>query len=118
MDQATGFLNRYVVPPLTRVSENTYMSAIRAGMVSIVPLTIIGGLFMIVANLADRRLVTGVVAPYLPLLQVPVTATFGLLSVFVCFAIAYDLGQRLKQEAIVSALLATTDLSDDADSLG
>ena len=36
----------------------------------------------------------------------PVTATFGLLSIFVCFAIAYDLGQRLKQEAIVSASMA------------
>ena len=43
MNQPTGFLNRYVVPPLTALSENTYMSAIRAGMVSVVPLTIIGG---------------------------------------------------------------------------
>lgn len=82
------------------------MSAIRAGMVSVVPLTIIGGLFIIVSYLP----VTGwdqVVAPYLKLLQVPVTATFGLLSVFVCFAIGYDLGKRLKQEAIVSASIAT-----------
>ena len=47
------------------------------------------------------------VAPYLNLLQVPVTATFGLLGVFVCFAIGYDLGKRLKQEAIVSASMAT-----------
>jgi hypothetical protein len=47
------------------------------------------------------------VAPYMQLLQVPVTATFGLLAVFVCFSIGYDLGQRLKQEAIVSASMAT-----------
>ena len=70
------------------------------------PLTIIGGLFMIVAYLPvsgwEAR-----VAPYLPLLQIPVTATFGLLAVFACFAIAYDLGKRLKQEAIVSASMAT-----------
>jgi cellobiose-specific phosphotransferase system component IIC len=49
VNQATGFLNKYVVPGLTVLSENTYLSAIRAGMVSIVPLTIIGGLFMIVS---------------------------------------------------------------------
>jgi len=36
-----------------------------------------------------------------------VTATFGLLAVFACFAIGYDLGKRLKQEAIVSATMAT-----------
>jgi len=103
---AAGLLNRYVVPPLTALSENTSLSAIRAGMVSIVPLTIIGGLFMIVSffPLAGWN---RVVAPYLPLLQIPVTATFGLLAVFVCFAIAYDLGKRLRQEGVVSAGMAT-----------
>jgi cellobiose PTS system EIIC component len=105
VNQGTGFLNRYIVPPLTALSENTYMSAIRAGMVSVVPLTIIGGLFMIVAELPIAGWST-LVAPYAPLLQVPVKATFGLLSIFVCFAIAYDLGRRLKQEAIVSASMA------------
>src|SRR5712671_2407834 len=105
MNSAPGFLNRYVVPPLTALSENTYLSAIRAGMVSVVPLTIIGGLFMIVEELPVAGWKT-LIAPYALLLQVPVTATFGLLSIFVCFAIGYDLGQRLKQEAIVSASMA------------
>jgi len=103
---ATGFLQRWLVPFLTALSENTYLSAVRAGMVSVVPLTIIGGLFTVVAYLQlggwEER-----VKPYLDLLQIPVTATFGLLAVFVCFAIAYDLGQRLKQEAVVSATMST-----------
>jgi PTS system cellobiose-specific IIC component len=106
VNRAVDILNRRIVPALTALSENTYLSAIRAGMVSVVPLTIIGGLFIIVSYLP----VNGwdkLVAPYLQLLQVPVTATFGLLSVFVCFAIGYDLGKQLKQEAIVSATLAT-----------
>jgi len=106
MQGAAGWLNRHLVPALTALSENTYLSAIRAGMVAVVPLTIIGGLFMVVSFLPvagwDKR-----VEPWLPLLQVPVTATFGLLAVFVCFAIGYDLGKRLKQEAIVSAAMAT-----------
>ena len=98
-------LNKHVLPALTALSENTYLSAVRAGMVSVVPLTIIGGLFMIVAYLPVRGW-DARVAPYLPLLQVPVTATFGLLAVVVCFSIAYDLGKRLKQDALVSALVA------------
>jgi PTS system cellobiose-specific IIC component len=40
-------------------------------------------------------------------LQVPVKATFGLLSVYLCFAVGYEAGRLLKQEAIVSAGLAT-----------
>lgn len=90
---------------LTALTENVYLSAIRAGMVAIVPLTIVGGLFLIVAHLPvtgwDAR-----VAPYLPILQIPVTATFGVLAVFACLAVAYDLGRRFNQEAIVSASMA------------
>lgn len=105
MQQATRLLNKYLVPALSAISENAYMSAVRAGMVSIVPLTIIGGLFMILAEFPVASW-QAVVAPYSELLQVPVKATFGLLAVFVCFAIAYDFGQRLKQEAVVSAMMA------------
>lgn len=105
MSAEKSLLPRRLVPALTALSDNTYLSAIRAGMVSVVPLTIIGGLFMIVSYLPvpgwEAR-----VASWLPLLQIPVTATFGLLAVFVCFAISYDLGKRLKQEAIVSASMA------------
>src|SRR5256885_12810970 len=106
VNTTSSILNQRVVPALTALSDNTYLSAIRAGMVAVVPLTIIGGLFMIVAYLPvagwDAR-----VALYLPLLQVPVTATFGILAVVACFSIAYELGKQLKQEAIVSALMAT-----------
>jgi cellobiose PTS system EIIC component len=106
VSRAAGFLERRVVPALTAISENTYLSAVRAGMISVVPLTIIGGLFMIVAYLPVRGWDT-IVAPYQQLLQVPVTATFGLLAVVACFSIAYDLGKRLGQEAVVSATMAT-----------
>lgn len=74
-------------------------------MVSVVPLTIIGGMFMVLSFLPikgwEQR-----VEKYLPLLQIPVTATFGLLGVFVALAIGYDLGKRLKQEAIISASMS------------
>lgn len=101
-----NFLNERVVPALTALSQNTYLSAIRAGMVSVVPLTIIGGVFMIVAFLPVKGW-DKTIEPYLQLLQVPVTATFGLLSVFVCFSIGYDLGKQLKQDPMISASMAT-----------
>lgn len=106
MARTTDFLSQRFAPALNALSENTYLSAIRAGMVSVVPLTIIGGLFMVLSFLP----VPGweeLVKPYLQVLQVPVGATFGLLSIFVCFAISYDLGRQLKQEAVVSAGMAT-----------
>jgi cellobiose PTS system EIIC component len=105
LERATRLLNQHLVPALTALSENTYMSAIRAGMVSVVPLTIIGGLFLVVSYLPLPGW-EALVAPYRQLLEIPVTATFGLLGLVACVAIAYDLGTRLRQEAIVSATMA------------
>jgi cellobiose PTS system EIIC component len=106
VNRATHLLNAYLVPALTRLSENVYLSAVRAGMVAVVPLTIVGGLFMIVSFLPVAGW-DAVVAPYRQLLQVPVAATFGLLAVVACFSIAYHLGRQLGQEALVSASMAT-----------
>jgi PTS system cellobiose-specific IIC component len=106
VERAGRLLNAHLLPRLTALGGNTYLSAVRAGMVSVVPLTIVGGLFTIVAYLPvagwDER-----VAPYRPILQVPVTATFGLLALVACFTIAYDLAKRLGQEAITSATVAS-----------
>lgn len=106
MNAATEFLNRHVVPPLTAVSENTYMSAIRAGMVAVVPLTIIGGLFMVLAEFPVAAWAK-LIEPWRHLLEYPFKATFGLLAVFVSFAIGHDLGRRLNQEPLSSASIAT-----------
>jgi cellobiose PTS system EIIC component len=91
---------------LTALNDNTYLSAIRAGMVSVVPLTIIGGLFMIAAHPPVSGWDASI-APYRHLLQMPVAATFGLLGLVACFSIAYDLGRRLEQDAMTSASMAT-----------
>lgn len=98
-------LIRRLAAALAAVGENVYLSAVRAGMVSVVPLTIVGGLFMIVAYFPSAWWEARI-APYRQALQVPVTATFGLLAIVACLAIAYELGRRLGQEAIASAIIA------------
>ena len=73
-----GIRDRWL-PRLTAFGDNPALAAVRAGMVAVVPLTIIGGLFMVLNHLPlpgwEQRLAT-----LRPLLEVPVTATFGLLG--------------------------------------
>lgn len=90
---------------LSALTENAYLASVRSGMVSVVPLTIVGGIFTIAAYLPAPGWQSRM-APYQSLLQIPVTATFGLLGVVACIAIAYELGRRLGQEAIISASIA------------
>jgi PTS system cellobiose-specific IIC component len=85
--------------------RDPYLAAIRAGMVAVVPLTIVGGVFMIVANLPVPGW-EAIVAPHLPLLQIPVAATFGSLAIVACSAIAYQLGRSLGQDGFASATIA------------
>jgi cellobiose PTS system EIIC component len=91
---------------LARFIENDTLAAIRAGMVAVVPLTIVGGLFTIAAYPPAASL-DGAVAAYREVLLVPVRATFGMIGLVACFAIAYDLGRRLRQDALSSAVMAT-----------
>ncbi|MCX8107213.1 MAG: PTS transporter subunit EIIC, partial [Verrucomicrobiae bacterium] len=101
------FFNGKVAPVLTTLSENTYLSAVRSGMVSVVPLTIIGGFFVILTEFPAKGW-SGLIEPYVNLLRIPVKATFGLLAVFICFSIAFDLAKQLKQEALISATIAAS----------
>ncbi len=104
--KATQYLDKHIVPALTAFSENRYLSAIRSGMVATVPFTIIGSIFIIISFLPIPGW-SELIEPFLQVLQVPVTATFGLLAVIVCFSIAYDLALQEKIEAVMSAILAT-----------
>jgi PTS system cellobiose-specific IIC component len=47
------------------------------------------------------------IGPYAQLLQIPVTATFGLLAIFVCFSVAYELAKQFGLEPPVSGSMAT-----------
>lgn len=105
MRSLVSFVSQRLGPALVAFSERPSMAAVRAGMVAIVPLTIVGGLFLVVAYL-PLPWWSDVVAPWLPLLQVPVTATFGVLGLAACLVIAYEYGGRLGQEPLVSATMA------------
>jgi PTS system cellobiose-specific IIC component len=90
---------------LTALADSPIPAAIRAGVVAVVPLTIVGGLFMLVAHPPFPAL-EAAVAPWQALLEIPVTATFGLLALFVALAVAHDLAGRRGQDRLSSVVLA------------
>ncbi len=103
-DSSLG-IGRRVAMRMTAFAEMPIMAAIRAGVVAVVPLTIVGGVFMLLAN-PPIPAAEAWVAPYAETLGIPVAATFGLLALFVCLAVAYDLGERRGQDRLSSVILA------------
>jgi PTS system cellobiose-specific IIC component len=90
---------------VTALADAPIPAAIRAGVVAVVPLTIVGGLFMLLAHPPLASL-EAVLAPWQPLLEIPVTATFGLIALFVCLAVAHDLAERRGQDRLSALFLA------------
>ena len=90
---------------VTALADSPIPAAIRAGVVAVVPLTIVGGLFMLLAH-PPLPALERAIAPWAPLLEIPVTATFGVLALFVTLAVAHDLGRRRGQDRLSSVVLA------------
>jgi PTS system cellobiose-specific IIC component len=86
-------------------AERPIMASIRGGVAAVVPLTIVGGLFMLLAN-PPLPALERLLAPWADLLRIPVTATFGILGLFVCLAVAHELGGRRGQDPLSSTILA------------
>lgn len=97
--------SRRMAERMAAFAERPIMASIRAGVAAVVPLTIVGGLFMLLAN-PPLPAVERLLAPWAELLRIPVTATFGILGLFVCLAVAHELGGRRVQDALSSTILA------------
>jgi PTS system cellobiose-specific IIC component len=97
--------SRRMAERMAAFAERPIMASIRTGVTAVVPLTIVGGLFMLLAN-PPLPALERLLAPWAELLRIPVTATFGILGLFVCLAVAHELGGRRGQDALSSVILA------------
>jgi PTS system, lactose/cellobiose family IIC component len=81
------------------------MVAIKDGMVSTVPFTIVGSIFMILAQfpLAGYQ---SFIAPYKAILSVPVSVTFNMIGLIAVISISYSLAKLYKLDTIRSVLMA------------
>lgn len=105
MNAFLSYIEKYFMPAAEKVANQRHLKAIRDGVITTMPLMIIGSLFMIVAfppipALAD------VVAPYVEYLVWPTHATFEIMSIVAVFAIAYNLGISYKLDGLTSGILA------------
>jgi len=104
-DELVAGSPRRLAQRLADFAERPIMASIRSGVAAVVPLTIVGGLFMLLAN-PPLPVLERLLAPWADLLRIPVTATFGILGLFVCLAVAHELGGRRGQDPLSSTILA------------
>lgn len=95
-----AFMNKYFVPLAHKVDNQRHLSAIKTAMVAMTPFTILGSFFSILPALPNMIGDTNVVGKWIvdnsELLNLPVTLSIGMLSLYVVMCISYQLGKYYK----------------------
>lgn len=111
------FLDRHVAGPMSAISEQRHIRAVRDGVISAIPFIIAGSLILIIAAPpVPETWGLGVWAKaHLTQILIPYRMTFGIMSLYVCFGVgsslarSYDLdGLSGGQLAVATFLLSLT----------
>ena len=105
MNKFVNFVDQKISPPLTKLGENRYMVAVKNGMILTVPFTIIGSIFMILAQFPAQGY-QKFIEPYKNVLMVPTSVTFSVLGLIAVIGISYSLAKVYDIDSIRSVLMS------------
>jgi len=104
-----GFMNwlqEKVMPPMAKVGNNKYLVSIRNGLVLTLPAIISGSFFLILSNIPITAWLN-YIKPYAAMMNVAVSASFGIISLLAAIGIGFELSKALEVDPISGAGLAT-----------
>jgi len=94
-----------LAPSFEKLAANPYVVGIKDGMMSTVPFTIFGSVFIILTQFPNDAW-KAIVAPYSAMLNVPYNMTMGIIATYVAFSIGYSLAKALKQDPLMGGLVS------------
>lgn len=121
MDKFNQVADKTLMPIANKIAKQPHLSALRDGMVASIPLSIIGGMCLIVATppftpeqLPKGGFFTSILMGWYnwaqangPALKLPFNMTMGLMGLFICFGIAYHLAQHYKIAPLDASIVST-----------
>lgn len=106
MEKLMFWLDKTIVPFATKLSSQRHLRAIRGGIVSTLPLTIVGSFFVILLNLPFDGY-EAFIEPYRAIIDVPFRFTVGIMSLYAAYGIASYLGRDYGLDATSCGLLGS-----------
>ena len=93
-------MNRVFTSIAHKVDNQRHLSAIKAGMVAMTPFTILGSFFAIIPALpnmiGENNPVSQFILNNAEILDLPVTLSIGLIGLYACMCISFNLGNHYK----------------------
>ena len=98
---------KYLQPLSIKISNQKDLKSISAGLTRILPLTIIGSLFFLIANFPIESYKNFLLEANLTnALLVPFNITFGMISIYATFFIAYSRAETENLDAVLTGIMA------------
>jgi len=121
MEKFNEIANRTLVPIASKLANQRHLASIRDGMVVAIPLSILGGLCLIISTppfkpetLGDWGFISDMLLGWYNwaqankvMLQLPYNMTMALMGLFVAFAIAYNLAKRYNMAPLNASIVST-----------
>lgn len=107
MHKIFELLDKYLIPIMTQLSEQRHLRAVRDGIVSTIPLIIVGSFFLIIA-FPPLPALAAAVKPYTGNILIPFRMTMGLMALYASHSIGYHLAKSYKLDGVSGGLLAMT----------
>src|SRR5690625_235752 len=101
MNTFISYFEKYYMQIDAKFANLRNLKAIRDGIITTMPLMIIGSVFMIIA-FPPVPILAEFMEPYVSDLVIPTHATFELMSIVAVFAIAYNLGKSYNLDGLTS----------------
>ncbi|MDV4151374.1 PTS transporter subunit EIIC [Clostridium sp. AL.422] len=114
MSKFVAWLEKYVGPLASKIEKQRHISTIKNGMISLMAVLMVGSISMIVGSIGNFLPEGSGVAEafnnFRPMLNIPFTFTFGILSIYCAITISYSHSRQLKLQpmhAIVAGVMST-----------
>lgn len=105
MSKIMTVLEEKVAPFVNKIGGQRHLRAVRNGIISMLPLTIVGSFFVIFLNVPIPGY-DQLIAPIKASLDIPFRYTVGIMSIYVSFGIAHQLAKSYNLDELTSGFLA------------
>lgn len=105
MEKFLKWLEKKFMPPMTKLSEQRHLKAVRDGVISTLPLIIVGSFFIIIAQPPIESLAE-MVSPYVADIMIPFRITVGLMSIYAAYGMGYSLARSYKLDGVSGGVLS------------
>lgn len=121
MEKVLAWIEKYLMPVITRLAEHKHLRAVRDGMVAILPLIIVGSFFLLLGQLPVKIISENFLNHHsflkfiidwynknISLFLIPFRLTIKLMALFAAYTIAYNLARNYKLDGVSCGVLSMT----------